>query len=388
MVYCIKPKNIDELNCLFEQYPNMCEKYNPDDLKLFLQYLIDNYHHITETPIAFDSKDIHLPIKLSRLIYNLPAFEEKRKEFRSKILFKQGNGSNNKLKSGGLFEINLLNDFKKLLVGRNDFQFKNFNNLVNALKYQGFKSKSFEIIEDVGDSNKKRPLSIDENNNLIISNDREVGEVIADISLISNSKPFHLSLKTGLHNKKLVNLIHMGTKKFFEMDDYFTKGDLGLLKTFDDLSIKQSNLLKLFAIEEVDFLYNFFTGEASHCDPKPISDLTGYTSLLKSIFGYNYWLVHQYNDDTFKFKWFNKSTNKKYSQVDKATVYYNKGKYMCVEAEGKFLKIVLQLRNSQGDKDPIPNAIDAWYMYKQPYGMHAANMKEKLSFLDHIRLLW
>lgn len=389
MVYSIRPKNSEELVNLFEQYPALKTKYSLVDMQHFLNFLLENFSTISTTPIAFDNKDISKPLKVARDVYNNPLLIEKRNDFKKKISFKAGNGSIKRdIKAGGGFESQLLNDFKKLQQGLKDFEFKNFMHFVVALKKQGFDPKSFSISEGEGDKNKKRPLQLDDNGHLVVGNEGEgVGDTVSDITLESNGKQFFISLKSEIKHKT-VNLLHVGAKTFFGINDYFKKGDENRLNSVDDLSPNQKALLDLFDITKVDFLYNFFTkspkAKAKLAHSKQIKDTSKYIPLLKSAFGQGFWLAHQHTPDSFKFKWFDEKSNTNYSKVDTAIVYYTGKSYIRLELENEYIKIFIQLRSSEG-AGQLPGAIDVWYMYK-PHSYDLAGMKENLSLIDCIRI--
>lgn len=225
-------------------------------------------------------------------------------------------------------------------------------------KALGLKIGSFEgcIPESLGSQNQSRPLSIDDDKQIIIGgNHATVGESVVDVFVKDiDGNPYNLSLKYG----SSVTFCNAGVTRLFtkrSFDEYELKKEYSA-EIFT--GVDGNKLLDLLAIDHNKFA-EVFVGygkkrEKDQVDvTKELKNNDDFEKFIESVVGYNYVLVHKIGNKIHYVDLRTERDMKKLiGKVKEAQVWYGgengKGKRIDVVVTMTNMKIKFNIRNKQG----------------------------------------
>ena len=341
--YDIFPKSEGEIDTL--EIPHDKEK-----LKALFREIIAKSNGMPD-PIGLQSSTPK-NVKISRSVsdnFNLPALSKK---YGFRVTEGEGSRGGRGSKSKGFgFEGQVEKDIKTYIEEGIDSPRFTYPNFVKELHRDILsKHEKIEVIPE-GAANTRRPLQFTDIGALIKGRDLQIGNLITDVTVLGDGKPYYLSLKLG----GTVTFFNAGVQTIFT-EDQFKAGK------FRDKRAKQ--LLGMFGIDEkkfIDIFEKYDKKNARKIVPKIRENVTrkvnmrALLQLLVTGIGYGYYMVHKKGKDKVEFYQMSRRRMMDSAKIKSVTVLYPKpgsAKRIDIEIVTKLYIFKVNIRNKQGGLYP------------------------------------
>jgi hypothetical protein len=361
MAYTFFPTSVEEI-----QNKLKGDKFKIAEIINVFKILKEEYPKVT-SPINID------PLKISQINItrglagevDLKQLKTKSKSLKISMKFGEGSSGNRGVNNQGTaFEAIFANAIEKWWAGNEQDQklSKAVEDVVDIYDLKKLKELKVEIqVKTVGELNNRRPIVYSPQ--VLISSkipvrNNNLGQVVSDVTLISNKKEYYLSLKTS----GTVSFFNSGIKSVF------------LTSEIKEGTIKNSNglkLLNLFNIKNELFcdIYNGNLKKGYSEDVwKTMSTVqkNDLRDFLESGIGHGYTIVHKIGG-SIKVYEIDMNYMRKAATPLSCTVYYGgktgTGKRIDMEIETQKYILKVNIRDTQG-RDGYPTRIMCDYSYK------------------------
>ena len=280
--YDIFPKSEGEIDTL--DIP-----HNKDNLKALLKDVLSKSDGMAD-PIAISKNPKEKVVKIHRLVadnLNLPALSKK---YGIKVSAGNGSRGGTGTKSQGFgFEGQVTKDIETYIAEGVDSPNFTYPEFIKELHNTVLSKHSDIQVKLEGGANTRRPLVFTDIGAIIKGRGLQIGNLITDVTVYGDGKPYFLSLKFG----GTVTFFNAGVATIFT-EEQFKSGK------FKDKRAKQ--LLGMFGIDEkkfIDIFEKYDRKTARQIVPKIEEDVTrkvnmrSLLQLLVTGIGYGYYMVHK-----------------------------------------------------------------------------------------------